>query len=86
MEEAKKKSQTQKPLVNKEKKDGLGSPKPIEKKPEEKPKKKKKPQTLGLQTKEVEKYEEAVVTGEIVGQKPKSKNGTSTSAKIFTRS
>lgn len=86
MEKTKKKSQTQKPLVKKEKRDDLGSPKPNEKKPEEKPKKKKKPQTLGLQTKESKKYEEVVVTGEMVGQNPKSKNGTSTSAKGFTRS
>ena len=86
MEKAKKKSQTQRPLVKKEKRDGLGSLKPTEKKPEEKPKKKKKPQTLGLQTKEEVKDEEVVVTGEIVGKNPKSKNDTSTLAKIFTRS
>jgi len=35
--------------------------------------------------KEAEK-DEVVVTGEIVSQKPKSKNGNSTSVKIFTRS
>ena len=57
MEKAKKKSQTQRPLVKKERSEYLDSLKPTEKKPIEKPNKKKKPQTCGLKTKEEGKGE-----------------------------